>query len=100
MDRKTGRTCNLAEVYTGCRWLRESGAADEALGELVQAGYGQWDLSPRGERGQPTRRFGLAACVSVSSNGAALPNNCDTADADSLDVTDPSTSRDGMREGT
>ncbi len=70
------------DVQTGCRWLRNAGAAEAALNALATAGAGKWEPTPHGQRGQPTRRFRLAARCPVSSNSAPARDNANTADAD------------------
>jgi hypothetical protein len=98
IDRKGG-TVTARDVYTGCRWLRGPGAAEAALEELVKAGRGNWEESPAGRRGQPTRRFvlpSLSACQHVSSipdSGAGCQQystfpqeKANTADADTADA--------------
>ena len=39
------------EVQMGCRWLRDSGAAQAALGELVKRGVGAWETDPKPRSG-------------------------------------------------
>jgi hypothetical protein len=55
------------EVQQGCRWLKDSGAAEKALEKLVGEGRGTWESSNPGQRRQPTRRFRL------SPNGPRIP---------------------------
>ncbi len=58
IERKGG-TVTAREAQQGCRWLREAGAAENALDVLVTAGRGTWEQSLAGQPGQPTRRFKL-----------------------------------------
>ncbi|MFO1007730.1 MAG: DUF3987 domain-containing protein [Planctomycetaceae bacterium] len=59
IDRK-GHPVTPREVQQGCRWLKESRAAEQALQALVNGGVGTWISSPKGQPGQPTRRFQLS----------------------------------------
>jgi hypothetical protein len=74
------------EVQQGCRWLRDSGAAEEALNELAKAGHGQWEPTPPGRRGQPTRRFALSAMSTVYGNAQNPGQDINTVDVDSVDA--------------
>jgi len=78
IERKGG-SVTTREVQQGCRWLKEPGAAEAALEELVKAGQGTWEPSPAGQRGQPTRRFRLST---VYGNGTNPAKNTNTVDVD------------------
>ena len=54
---RKGEPVTARQVQQGCRWLKETGAAEAALEALYKAGRGKWEDSPAGQRGQPTRRF-------------------------------------------
>lgn len=54
---RRGGSATPRDAQMGCRWLRAPGAADTALEQLVKAGSGKWEPTPRG---QPTRRFRLS----------------------------------------
>ncbi len=86
IERKGG-SVTARETQMGCRWLREAGAAEAALDALVKAGLGTWESSPRGQRGQPTRRFRLSTASTVNSNSAACGENSNTVDVDASDGT-------------
>lgn len=58
IERKGG-SVTAREVQRGCRWLCESGAAEQALEKLVKVGRGVWEQLPDDQRGQPVRRFRL-----------------------------------------
>jgi hypothetical protein len=77
------------EVQQGCRWLKEPGAAEAALEELVKAGRGTWEQSPAGQRGQPTRRFELSTVSTVYGNGTNPAKNANTVDVDTVDTAKP-----------
>ena len=85
IDRKGGAV-TAREVHMGCRWLREAGLAEAALNALVQAGQGTWETSPRGARGQPTRRFRLTTVSTVNGNRPAPDEKTNTVDVDDADV--------------
>ncbi|RLS36444.1 MAG: DUF3987 domain-containing protein [Planctomycetota bacterium] len=59
IERK-GHPVTPRDVQQGCRWLKEPGDAEQALQSLVNAGVGTWISSPKGQPGQPTRRFQLS----------------------------------------
>lgn len=50
----------VREIQQGQRQYKTAEEAEEALAELVKAGYGTWRPSPPGTPGRPTRRFVLA----------------------------------------
>jgi hypothetical protein len=82
---RRGGTATARDVQMGCRWLREPGAAEAALSELVKAGVGNWEPTPHGRRGQPTRHFRLSAALGVNGNSAIPSENSNTVDVDSVD---------------
>lgn len=92
IERKGG-SVTARDVQIGCRWLRESGEAEEALGALTKAGWGSWQPSPPGQRGQPTRRFRLSTPSTVYANSVIPSENGNTVDVDSVDG--PETQADG-----
>jgi hypothetical protein len=58
---RRGGTATAREVQQGCRWLREPGAAEAALEQLVKAGRGTWRDVPTTQRGgRPVRGFMLS----------------------------------------
>jgi hypothetical protein len=82
---RRGGSATARDAFTGCRWLREPGAAEAALEELVKGSHGTWESTPPGQRGQPTRHFRL---LRVSSNDLFPEENGITADADSADTSE------------
>jgi hypothetical protein len=84
IDRKGG-TVTAREVQMGCRWLREPGAAEAVLEELVRTGRGTWEQSSSGQRGQPTRRFKLSTLSTVNGNSKFPGENSNTVDVDTVD---------------
>jgi hypothetical protein len=79
---KRGGPVTVRDVYTNCRWLKEPDAAENALGELVGDGLGNWIEQPTGARGgRPTRQFVLSA--SAKPSGTRGIRGC--ADADNAD---------------
>lgn len=81
---KRGGTVSIRDVYTGCRWLKEPGAAEAALKELAGAGLGEWRKQPTGSRGgRPTELFSLSASAEPQDSRGF--DGC--ADADNADGT-------------
>lgn len=72
IERKGGPV-TAREVQQGCRWLKEPGAAEEALEGLAKAGRGTWEQALAGQRGQPTRRFRLST-VSTRQHVYGIPD--------------------------
>ncbi len=59
--RQKGGSVTAREVQQGCRWLKESGAAEAALEELRRIARGNWyDTQTRVEGGRPSRVFRLS----------------------------------------
>jgi hypothetical protein len=83
IERKGG-TVTAREVQQGCRWLKEPGEAEAALEKLVKAGRGNWEATPAGHRGQPTRRFRLSM-VSTSTVIEKPTGKVNTVDVDTVD---------------
>src|SRR4029453_4696943 len=83
------RKCGLAtprEVQMGYRWLRETGAAEGGRDALGKAGWGRWEPTPRGRRGQPTRHFRLSTPSTVNGNSQFPDENSNTVDVDTFDA--------------
>lgn len=85
IERKGG-SATPREVQMGCRWLREAGTAEAALDALAKAGWGTWEPTPRGRRGQPTRHFRLATPSTVNGNRVNHGENSNTVDVDTVDT--------------
>ncbi len=56
---RRGEPVTSRDVQSGCRWLRQSGKAENALNRLVKYGKGFWKDSSRERPGHPTRYFHL-----------------------------------------
>ncbi|MEQ1905600.1 MAG: DUF3987 domain-containing protein [Pirellulaceae bacterium] len=82
---RRGGLATAREVQMGCRWLREAGAAEVALDELAKAGWGNWEPTPRGRRGQPTRHFRLSTLSTVNGIRALPGGITNTVDVDTVD---------------
>ena len=67
IDRKGG-SVTAREVQQGHRQYRTAQEAEVALIDLVKAGYGHWERTPPGKRGQPTRRFVLSTVYGNTQN--------------------------------
>jgi hypothetical protein len=90
---RRGEPVTAREVQQNCRWLKEPGAAETALDDLVNAGHGCWDPSPAGQRGQPTRRFRLYMPSTVYSNADLPEKETKTVDVDAVDAGNPQSQR-------
>ncbi|MHB9045654.1 MAG: YfjI family protein, partial [Pirellulales bacterium] len=83
--RRKGGVVTAREIQqTGPRLLRAPGAAETALEGLANAGYGTWQSSPRGQRGQPTRRFVLATVATCYGNTLTPERNDNTVSVASV----------------
>lgn len=80
---RRGGAATAREAQMGCRWLRDPGAAEAALEQLAKAGWGNWEPTPPGRRGQPTRHFRLST---VNSIGEPPDENVNTVDVDTADA--------------
>jgi len=80
---RRGGAATTRDVQMGCRWLREAGAAEAALEQLAKAGRGNWEPTPPGRRGQPTRHFRLST---VNGNSTLPGQNSNTVDVDTVDA--------------
>lgn len=81
---RKGGAVTVREVQQGCRWLKETGSAEAALEGLVKVGKGSWEPSPRGQRGQPTRRFKLSTPTTVYGNAGHCKKVMNTVDVDAI----------------
>jgi hypothetical protein len=90
---RRGEPVTAREVQQNCRWLKEPGAAEAALDELIDAGHGYWEPSPPGQRGQPTRRFRLHMPSTVYGNGDLPEKDTNTVDVDTVDAGKPQSQR-------
>ncbi len=72
---RRGQPVTPRDVQQGCRWLKGPGEAERALQSLVEAGAGTWLPSPKGQPGQPTRRFQLSAVygIPISPESGGVP---------------------------
>lgn len=75
------------EVQQGCRWLKEPGAAEGALEELVRYGRGSWrapETTVRG--GRPTRVFALSTASTVYETPETRVEDEVSVDVDTVDA--------------
>lgn len=74
-----GGSVAVRDVIAGCRWIKDSDAAERALEQLVDAGRGRWETKPTDpdKGGRPARLFVLA-----SAQPPKLPALQGSADAD------------------
>jgi hypothetical protein len=86
IDRKGG-TVTPREVQQGCRWLREPGAAEAALDELVKGGRGTWRDVPTTTRGgRPARLFVSSTPPTIHETPAKPEETEGSVDVDSVDA--------------
>jgi hypothetical protein len=71
----------------GDRRYRESAeAAEQALGELVEAGAGRWvEVCPSDRGGRPTRAFQLVNAVNVNGTSPNAAESGGSVDVDTVD---------------
>jgi hypothetical protein len=86
---RKGGTVTPREVQQGCRWLKEPGAAESALEELVKAGRGIWrDVPTTAKGGRPARAFVLSTPSTVHETPAKPEESDRFADVDSVDASE------------
>ncbi|HJZ56337.1 MAG TPA: DUF3987 domain-containing protein, partial [Gemmataceae bacterium] len=86
IDRRGG-SVTAREVQQSCRWLKEPGAAEAALEELVKAGRGTWrDAPTTAKGGRPSRLFHLSTPSTVYETPATDMENEGSVDVDSGDT--------------
>lgn len=80
---KRGQPVTARDVQQGCRWLKEPGAAEAALHDLVTTGHGVWQDRPSGPKGgRSTRVFVL----STSTQPAEPAERQGSVDVDTVDA--------------
>jgi len=85
IERKGG-SVTQREVQQGCRWLKESGAAEAALDGLVKIGQGHWRDAPTTDQGgRPSRVFELPEPSTVYETPATHVEEGGSVDVDSVD---------------
>ena len=84
IERKGG-SVTARKVQQGHRQFRTAHQAEAALEELAKAGCGNWEPTPPGRRGQPSRRFVLSTVSTVYGNSLKPDENRNTVDVDSVD---------------
>jgi hypothetical protein len=68
---RKGGTVAPREVQQGCRWLKEHGAAETALDELVKTGRGTWrEVPTTAKGGRPAHVFVLSTPSTVYETSA------------------------------
>jgi hypothetical protein len=89
IERKGGQI-TARDLQMGRRRFRaEVRLAEEALGDLEKAGYGQWQDQPStGKGGRPTRVFRLSVGVNVNETPAGPDENQGFVDVDSVDASE------------
>ncbi len=85
---RKGGTVTPREVQQGCRWLKEPGAGEAALEELVKAGRGTWrDVPTTAKGGRPARAFVLSTLSTVYETPAKPKETEGFVGVDSVDST-------------
>ena len=83
---RKGGTVTPREVQQGCRWLKDPGAAETALEELVSANRGTWqDVPTTAKGGRPARAFVLST-LSTSTKPLKTKGMEGFVDVDSVDT--------------
>ena len=85
IERK-GRSVTAREVQQGHRQYRTALDAEAALEGLLKAGCGNWESTPPGRRGQPTRRFVLSTVSTVYVNTLKPEEDSNTVDVDCVEA--------------
>ena len=86
---RRGGSATAREVQQGCRWLKEPGAADAALEELVKGGRGSWRPPATGARGgRPSRVFDLFTPSTVYETPTTDVEDGGSVDVDTVDAAD------------
>ena len=89
IERKGG-SVTARDVQQGCRWLKEPGAAEAALEELVKIGRGSWRLPETSAAGgRPSRVFVLSTPSTVNETLTTGSVSGGSVDVDTVD--DPGT---------
>jgi hypothetical protein len=84
---RKGGIVTAREVQQGCRWLKEPGAAEAALGELAEAGRGTWrDAPTTAKGGRPARVFVLSTLSTVYETPAKPEESEGFVDVDNVDA--------------
>lgn len=85
---RRGGSATAREVQQGCRWLKEPGAAEAALEEMVKAQRGSWrphNTSAKG--GRPSRAFALSPPSTVYETPTTDVEAEGSVDVDTVDGT-------------
>jgi hypothetical protein len=98
---RKGGTVTPREVQQGCRWLKEPGAAEAALDQLVRARCGVWwDVPTTARGGRPARGFMLSTPSTVHETTARPEETEGFVDVDNVappeDATAAGKGQDGL----
>jgi hypothetical protein len=95
-----GGTVTPRELQQGCRWLKEPGAAESALEELVKAGRGVWHNVPTTAKGgRPARAFALSTPSTVHETPTKPEETEGFVDVDSVDAPENEMSASKAQDG-
>ena len=94
---RKGGTVTPREVQQGCRWVKEAGAAEAALEELVKVGRGTWRGVPTTTKGgRPAREFVLSTASTVYETPAKPKESEGFVDVDGVDAPENGTASNGQ----
>src|SRR5262249_22522956 len=97
---RKGGTVTPREVQQGCRWLKEPGAAEAALEELVMTGRGSWrDVPTTAKGGRPARSFLLSTPSTVNETPAKTEETEGFVDVDRVDAPEDGTRASNLQNG-
>lgn len=83
---RKGGSVTPRQVQQGCRWLKEPGAAEAALENLVKKGRGSWQEVPTtAQGGRPARIFVLSTASTVYEIPAKSNQHEGFVDVDGVD---------------
>jgi len=81
-----GGVVTARDVQMRYRPLREPGAAEEALNDLAQRGWGRWETVAPSGRGRPRRQFCLCQQCQRQHNSPQQRKNGNSVDVDNVDT--------------
>ncbi|MBM3979087.1 MAG: DUF3987 domain-containing protein, partial [Planctomycetes bacterium] len=82
-----GGPVTVRQVQQGCRWLKEPGAAEAAMNELVKAGRACWRAPETAAKGgRPSRVFALSTASTVYKTPTTDMARGGSVDVDTVDA--------------
>ena len=77
-----GESVTVREVQQGCRWLKETGVAEVALNDLVEANLGCWQVEDTATKQRTVFKLSTA---STSTDSPKTRDSSESVDVDSVD---------------